>query len=95
MLSQKTKDEIMDAWAMAATLAQRTIQCSGTITKLNPEELERLLQSTFAMGMTISLISLNPKVRDYPPEQLLDYIQGIYLTECGDSSKVFFHTDEA
>lgn len=95
MLPQDIKDQIIDAWAIAATLSQRAIRCSGKVTELAPAEFERLLQCTFAMGMTISLISSNPKARAYPPEQLLEYIQDIYLTECGESTKVFFHTDEA
>lgn len=95
MLSQKAKDEIMDAWAIGVTLAQRAIRCSGKNADLSPKDLERLLQSTFAMAMTFALSTTNPEVRACSPEQLWDYIQGIYLTECGDSSKVFFHTDEA
>jgi len=95
MLPQDIRDQIIDAWAMAATLSQSAIRCSGNDTKLTPAELERLLQCTFSMGMTISLISSSPKAQAYPPEQILEYIQGIYLTECGDSTKVFFHTDEA
>ncbi len=95
MLPQDIRDQIIDAWAIAATLSQSAIRCSGKGTELAPAELERLLQCTFTMGMTINLISSSPKARAYPPDQLLEYIQGIYLTECGESTKVFFHTDEA
>lgn len=95
MIPQDAKDKVIESWAVGATLAQRAIRCSGNKTSLQPAELERLLQATFAMGMTIAMVSIHAEVRTCPPEELVQYIQDIYLTECGDSGKVIFHTDEA